>query len=434
MEFRASRKLGQNFLADTNLARAIVGELGADNEETVVEVGPGLGAMSHHLAGRKGRTVLVEFDARLADRLRERLAGDPGVEVVTADAARFDTRELFPDQPVLFLGNLPYSAGGAILARWFRHPTPVAGGVVLLQKEFVDRMAAGPRSKDYGVLSVRLQMGWRVRRVREVGPDAFVPRPRVSSTLAALEPLPDDHFPVHDRELADRLVRMGFAQRRKQLHRQIPLGDRAWPDLARQLGVAESVRAEELEVGQWVELARLLDPHPLGTTPQRDDEIFDVVDEDDVVTGQATRAEVHARGWRHRAVHVLVFNKKGEVLLQKRSRLKDVHPGAWDSSAAGHLDAGESYAGAAKREIEEELGMAVEGLEEIGRLPATAETGWEHVAVFRAEGNSQPRFPCGEIEACLWMRQAEVNRWIARRPEDFAGGFLASWRRADPRR
>ena len=123
------------------------------------------------------------------------------------------------------------------------------------------------------------------------------------------------------------------------------------------MGVAETVRAEELSLEQWVELTRHYDAHPLRDVPQSGDELFDVVDEDDTVQRQERRAVVHAEGLLHRAVHVFAFNKRGELFLQKRSGLKDVHPGLWDSSAAGHLDAGEDYEAGAVREVEEELGV-----------------------------------------------------------------------------
>jgi isopentenyldiphosphate isomerase len=105
------------------------------------------------------------------------------------------------------------------------------------------------------------------------------------------------------------------------------------------------------------------------------DELFDVVDTDDRVIGVARRAQVHARGLRHRAVHILVLNREDKVFLQKRSKAKDSHPGKWDSSASGHLDSGEAYAAAAIRELHEELGIGPVRVEEIGRLPAGEITG-----------------------------------------------------------
>ena len=116
------------------------------------------------------------------------------------------------------------------------------------------------------------------------------------------------------------------------------------------------------------------------------EEIFDVVDERDEVIGRQTRSEVHRLGLGHRAVHVLVFNLRGELFLQKRSMKKDCFPGAWDSSAAGHLDSGEAYDDCAVRELREELGLTVPGpLRKLFKISACPATGQEHVWVYQCE-------------------------------------------------
>ena len=119
---------------------------------------------------------------------------------------------------------------------------------------------------------------------------------------------------------------------------------------------------------------------------QRGDELFDVVDDQDRVVRQAPRRDVHAHGWLHRAVHVLVFNRAGEVFLQKRSMAKDMSPGLWDSSCSGHLDAGEDYDAAAWRELQEEIGLKLaEPPARWQRVEACEETGQEFVWVYRVE-------------------------------------------------
>ena len=157
---------------------------------------------------------------------------------------------------------------------------------------------------------------------------------------------------------------------------------------------------------------------------QRGDEVFDVVDDADEVTGQATRREVHERNLLHRAVHVFVLNRHGELLIQKRSRFKDVHPGVWDSSVAGHLDAGEGYEAAAIRELEEEMG--IEGLipEEIGRVSPCESTGWEQVRLYFVRWDGTPRFPYSEVEAALWMGPDELQSWIEMQAGRFCGRFF----------
>lgn len=420
-----SKQLGQNFLVDPNMARWIVSQLDAKEDETVVEVGPGTGALSEHLAGRVKRLVLIEFDPRLVAWLRQRFEGVAGVEVHHADGARFDVRSLFRHRPVKFLGNLPYSAGGAIMRNFLSRPHPFSRAVLMLQKEVIDRLAATPGSKDYGVLTLRTQVGWRVSPQRTVPPEAFHPRPRIDSAVAVLEPRED--LAPFDGRLFDELVRRGFAQRRKQLKKQLP-AEVDWQRIHVELGLPLTARGEELSLAQWLELSRLADPHPLRDLPQRGDERFDVVDAEDRVIGRASRAEVHARGLLHRAVHVFLFNRHGDLLLQKRSTRKDMHPGRWDSSVSGHLDAGEDYLPAARREMAEEMGVADAEPREIARLAASEETGWEHVRLFSARTEGPPRFPCSEVESAQWFPPAEIEAWTRARPADFAPGFLQCWR------
>jgi 16S rRNA (adenine1518-N6/adenine1519-N6)-dimethyltransferase len=421
-----SKQLGQNFLIDPNMARWIVAQLEATPEDAVVEVGPGTGSLSEHLLGKVRRLILIEFDARLAAAIAERFHGEPGVEVHHADGAKFDVRTLFKHRPVKFLGNLPYSSGGAILKNLLTRPHPFERAVVMLQKEVIGRLAAKPGTKDYGILTLRTQADWIVEPQRTVPPEAFHPRPAIDSSVAILRPRVSG-LPPFDRRLLDELIRRGFAQRRKQLGKQLPAGT-PWPEIAASLGVPVTARAEELGLEQWVELTRACDPHPLKDLPQGAGEMFDVVDENDTVTGQATRGDVHARGLLHRAVHVFVFNKRGDLLMQQRSMHKDVHPGVWGSSVSGHLDAGEDYAAAALRELDEEMGIRLdEPPEEIARIAPCGATGWEHVRLYRTEHHGAVRFPAAEVSAALWFPVSGISEWIAARPEDFSAGFLACW-------
>ena len=253
-------------------------------------------------------------------------------------------------------------------------------------------------------------------------------RPKIDSSVALLTPLVG-RFPAFDRRRFDELIRRGFSQRRKQLRKQMPESP-AWDEVADRLGIGATTRAEELDLEEWVALTREYDTHPLKDVAQRGDEIFDVVDEADVVVGQATRAEVHTKGLLHRAVHVFVVNSRGELLLQQRSPSKDVHPGVWDSSVAGHLDAGEDYLSAARREMGEEMGIEDVEPQEIGIIAPSPATGWEHVRLYLVRWDGRPSFPCSEIESVLWLPSDEIDAWIKARPEDFASGFLECWKLA----
>ena len=160
------------------------------------------------------------------------------------------------------------------------------------------------------------------------------------------------------------------------------------------------------------------------------EEIFDVVNERDEVIGRKPRSEVHRLGLMHRATHVLVFNKRGEVFLQKRSMKKDRQPGLWDSSASGHVDSGEDYDSCVVRELREEIGLEVSKVpRRLFKLAAGPETDQEHVWVYRCEAEGPFQLHPDEIERGDWFEPDDVTRWMKERPHDFASALLVIWKK-----
>ncbi len=153
------------------------------------------------------------------------------------------------------------------------------------------------------------------------------------------------------------------------------------------------------------------------------DELLDVVDAGNRVVGAASRAEVHRQRLRHRAVHVLVLRTDGAVFVQRRAEHKECAPGLWDTSAAGHVGHGESYAAAAPRELAEELGLHGECLVEVGQLPAGPDTGNEFVRVYRCVTQAEPRPDAHEIAASGWFTPAALTAWMGREPQAFTAVF-----------
>jgi isopentenyldiphosphate isomerase len=159
------------------------------------------------------------------------------------------------------------------------------------------------------------------------------------------------------------------------------------------------------------------------------EEIFDIVNDRDEVIDRRPRREVHRLGLKHRAVHVLVFNARGEVFLQKRSMKKDTAAGQWDSSSSGHVDSGEDYDACAVRELSEEIGLRVaQSPERLFKIAARPETGWEFCWVYRCENEGPFALNPDEIERGEWFPPDTVTRWITEKPGDFARAFRLVWK------
>lgn len=158
------------------------------------------------------------------------------------------------------------------------------------------------------------------------------------------------------------------------------------------------------------------------------EDIFDIVNERDEVVGNAPRSVVHARGLLHRAVHILVFNKRGELFLQKRSLKKDRQPGVWDSSTSGHVDSGEDYDTSAVRELGEEIGLKVARMpQRLFKIDACEETDQEFVWVYRCESEGPFTLHPDEIDEGGWFAPEKVSNWIKERPQEFAPAFVYIW-------
>ncbi|TAG33340.1 MAG: NUDIX domain-containing protein [Verrucomicrobia bacterium] len=167
---------------------------------------------------------------------------------------------------------------------------------------------------------------------------------------------------------------------------------------------------------------------------QSGDELFDVVDEHDHVVGQARRADVHAQKLRHRAVHVVCVNRRGEVFLQRRSLRKDSAPGRWCASCSGHLDRGESYLAAAVRELGEEIGVQVAGPEALSpwlHITPRRETGMEFVWVYRLACEGPFILDPAEVMDGRWFSRGELTLALSERPREFAGAFRYLWPRLE---
>lgn len=247
-----SRALGQNFLIDPNTARRIAAASGAGEGEPVVEIGAGLGSLTLALAERGAHVTALELDRHLVPVLEEVVAGTT-VRVVHGDALAVDLRALLAGAPSWRLAaNLPYNVGTTILLRVLEEAPTVTGGVVLVQREVAERLAARPGDAAHGIPSVKAAWWVDVRVAGRVPASVFHPRPRVDSAFVTFE----RHDPPGDdgmRRRVFRLVDAGFGQRRKMLRRS--LSGLATPEQLVAAGIEPTRRAEELALDDWVRLA-----------------------------------------------------------------------------------------------------------------------------------------------------------------------------------
>ena len=245
------KRFGQHFLVDEGVIDAIVDAIDPRPGQALVEVGPGLGAMTAPLLRRAGALTVIELDRDLAARLRRQ----PGLTVIESDVLKVDFAALAREagQPLRVVGNLPYNISSPILFHLAEASAHVVDQHFMLQKEVVDRMAAGPGGREYGRLSVMLQWRYRIEPVLDVPPEAFDPPPRVDSAVVRMQPLAAD--PELDPRLLGELVTVAFSQRRKLLRhtlgRWLEKRDTA-PDFDLQR------RAEEVPVAEYLALARAL--------------------------------------------------------------------------------------------------------------------------------------------------------------------------------
>ena len=254
----ARKRFGQHFLLDLNLTRRIARSAAPLDEGTIIEVGPGPGGLTRALLMEGARHVIaIEVDTRAVGALRQLQAASAArLEIIEGDALTMDPAALgSPTRRIV--ANLPYNVATALLIRWLHAADAIADMVLMCQKEVVDRLVAPPRTKDYGRLSVLAQHVCEVHKLFEVGPSAFVPPPKIMSAVVRLTPRPPDRR-LSDLRPLEKVTAAAFGQRRKMLRGALQgvFGDPV--AVLEGLGLSPTARAEELPVGDFVRLAKVL--------------------------------------------------------------------------------------------------------------------------------------------------------------------------------
>ncbi len=255
------KRFGQHFLCDEEIISRIVLAIDPKPEQHIVEIGPGEGAITLPILRKSGKLTVIELDRDLVPRIAARCEGVGEVQIINADVLNVDLATLVNDARRLrVVGNLPYNISSPILFHCIDHLDAIEDMHFMLQREVVDRMAAGPGSKVYGRLSVMLQLACRVEPLLPVPPQAFRPPPKVDSAVVRLTPLPREQSPLEHIETIARLVRAAFGQRRKTVSNS--LDGFANADDLRAVSIDPRARAEQLAPQLFVDLAVHLNRNP----------------------------------------------------------------------------------------------------------------------------------------------------------------------------
>lgn len=273
---RAKKQLGQNFLKDANVARAIVDHACIGSEDVVLEIGPGLGAITIPAAKVARRVVAVDKDGRMIGLLNTELlaAGIGNVEIREADILRVDLTSIGREasRQLVVLGNLPYNISSQVIIQLIQARHRIDRAVVMLQKEMAQRLCAGPGSKDYGRLSVMLGYCAHTRALMQVRAHQFFPAPNVDSTVVGIQFADPPPVAADDEKLLFRVVKAAFGKRRKTLRNALAQSDlQLDPATSRQLLIQAQIdpmrRAESLSVSEFVRLSNVVGRVPEFARP-----------------------------------------------------------------------------------------------------------------------------------------------------------------------
>ncbi len=251
---RARKRFGQHFLTDPGVIDAILRAVHPTREDVIVEIGPGRGAITKALAASAGHLHAVELDRDLVAHLRREYEGTPTVSIHEADALAFDFSSL--GDRLRIVGNLPYNISTPLLFHLLKVRDRILDMHFMLQKEVVDRMAAGPGSKAYGRLGIMLGCYLNIESLFDVDRSAFDPPPEVTSAVVRLDPLPPGTFDIRDETILSHVVKSAFMKRRKTIRNSLKdVVDAAALEV---VGIDPGLRPEQISIAKYVELSNHL--------------------------------------------------------------------------------------------------------------------------------------------------------------------------------
>lgn len=253
---QARKRFGQNFLHDPGVIERIVRSINPRPDDAIVEIGPGLGALTEEILAVNPRLQVVELDRDLIPVLRTKFFNYPEFRIHEADALKFDFSQLAADRPLRIIGNLPYNISTPLIFHLLGQAGVVQDMHFMLQKEVVQRLAAVPGDNNYGRLGIMAQYFCKVQPLFEVGPGAFRPAPKVDSVIVRLVPHATLPHPAKDLSILQSVVRTAFNARRKTLRKA--LGGLVSVAQLQSLGIDDGLRPENLALADYVAIADLL--------------------------------------------------------------------------------------------------------------------------------------------------------------------------------
>ena len=260
--FRNRKSLGQNFLTDRGVVMGMIAAAGIGKEDTVIEIGPGIGALTRELSAAAGKVTAIEIDRDLFPVLEFTLSGCENVEVIHADVLKTDVGEMIRSAGgAKVVGNLPYYITTPIIMRLLECDPAPENITIMMQKEVAERIMAEAGSRERGALSIAVQYHCLVEEVLEVPKESFAPVPKVDSAVLLLTPRKKKAVEVEDEDLFFRCVRAGFGQRRKTLYNSLTGTGRGKEEIGAaldSLGIERNRRAETLTMQEFADIANAL--------------------------------------------------------------------------------------------------------------------------------------------------------------------------------
>jgi len=266
--FVFQKKYGQNFLIDKNILEKIVEAANIQEDDMVIEIGPGIGTMTEYLCERAREVIAIEIDRTLIPILEETLSAYNNITIINQDILKVNIKQLVLEKnsgkAIKVVANLPYYITTPIIMGLFEDHIPLKSITVMVQKEVAERMQVGPGTKDYGALSLAVQYYAKPKIVTFVQPSCFIPQPKVGSAVICLQTYNTPPVDVKNEKLMFALIRASFNQRRKTLQNSIyntselNLSKEKIVEALKKMNLSEKIRGEALTLNQFAELSNLL--------------------------------------------------------------------------------------------------------------------------------------------------------------------------------